>query len=151
MAEDACAPDKRHQFMHEGRVVYEWDQTLSDVNVYVAVPPGCRAKDLFCDIQPQSLRLGLKPNPPYLQVWHEGARLGKQLLQAPCTSLLHVLLAGHAVRSREDSPKPVDARWGAAGVACSCCACWRHAQMMCACNAQTQRTGASTFHFKKLK
>eukprot|EP00227_Mantoniella_beaufortii_P015885 CAMPEP_0197592202 /NCGR_PEP_ID=MMETSP1326-20131121/14923_1 /TAXON_ID=1155430 /ORGANISM="Genus nov. species nov., Strain RCC2288" /LENGTH=41 /DNA_ID= /DNA_START= /DNA_END= /DNA_ORIENTATION= len=37
---DKLAPSKRHAFTHEGRVVYEWDQTLEEVNCYVTVPPG---------------------------------------------------------------------------------------------------------------
>ena len=64
---DALAPSTRHEFRHDGRLVYTWDQTLSDVNMYVEVPPGVRAKDLFCEIKHQSISLGLKPNPPYLQ------------------------------------------------------------------------------------
>jgi CS domain len=62
------APSTRHQFLHEGRVIYEWDQTISEVNLYVQVPPGVKAKDLFVIIDSQHLSLGVKPNPPYLNV-----------------------------------------------------------------------------------
>mmetsp|Transcript_10110 Transcript_10110/g.17604 ORF Transcript_10110/g.17604 Transcript_10110/m.17604 type:complete len:157 (+) Transcript_10110:60-530(+) len=68
---DALAPVQRHQFrVGEGdssRTVYEWDQTFTDVNLYVQVPPGTPGKGLFCDIQVNSIKLGLKLNPPYLQ------------------------------------------------------------------------------------
>lgn len=50
------------------RVVYEWDQSFSEVNMYVPVPPGVRAKELYCDLTSTTIKFGLKPNPPYLQV-----------------------------------------------------------------------------------
>jgi hypothetical protein len=34
---DQLAPSERHKYVHEGKVVYEWDQTLSEVNIYVQV------------------------------------------------------------------------------------------------------------------
>jgi hypothetical protein len=36
---DMLAPSERHAFTHQGRVVYEWDQTLGEVNLYVQVGP----------------------------------------------------------------------------------------------------------------
>jgi hypothetical protein len=60
------APSKRHTFKHEGRVVYEWDQTLSEVNVYVATPPGVRGRDLDVSNERQRLKFGLRGNPPFL-------------------------------------------------------------------------------------
>ena len=48
--------------------MYEWDQTLVEVNLYVPVPPGVRAKQLFCDVERTHLRFGLAPNPPFLDV-----------------------------------------------------------------------------------
>ncbi|KAJ9519370.1 hypothetical protein QJQ45_023166 [Haematococcus lacustris] len=63
---DSLAPSSRHQYVHQGRVVYEWDQAFSEVNIYVQVPPGVRAKQLYCDIGLNSLKFGVSPNPPYL-------------------------------------------------------------------------------------
>ncbi|GMH44637.1 hypothetical protein BSKO_12589 [Bryopsis sp. KO-2023] len=63
---DQLAPTERHKFTHEGRVIYEWDQTLSEVNLYIEVPPGVGGRELFCDISRTHLRVGMKPNPPYL-------------------------------------------------------------------------------------
>lgn len=58
----------RHVVSHSGRAVYEWDQTLEEVNAYVPAPPGVRACHLDCQFGCASLRLGLAGNPPYMQV-----------------------------------------------------------------------------------
>ncbi|GFR49668.1 hypothetical protein Agub_g11814, partial [Astrephomene gubernaculifera] len=63
---ERLAPSTRHQFKHNGQVVYEWDQTFSEVNIYVNVPPGISAKQLYVDISTKHLRFGVTPNPPYL-------------------------------------------------------------------------------------
>ncbi len=65
---DKLAPSERHVFSHQGRKVYEWDQTLAEVNVYVETPPGIRAKDMFCDILRQHIRFGMQGNPPFMDV-----------------------------------------------------------------------------------
>ena len=69
---DKLAPSERHKFIHQGRVVYEWDQTFSEVDVYIEVPPGVRAKELYVDFTTHHVRVGIKPNPPYLDVSGEG-------------------------------------------------------------------------------
>lgn len=63
---DKLAPSKRHAFKHEGRVVYEWDQTLEDLNLYVRVPPGVSAKQLDVKIATGSVTIGIRGNPPYM-------------------------------------------------------------------------------------
>jgi len=65
---DKLAPSERHVFQHDGRKVYEWDQTLSEVNLYIETPPGVRAKELFCDITKQHVKFGVKGNPPFLDL-----------------------------------------------------------------------------------
>ena len=65
---ERLAPSERHQFLHNGEVVYEWDQSLSEVNLYIAVPEGVRAKQLYVDISNGHIRVGIAPNPPYLDV-----------------------------------------------------------------------------------
>lgn len=65
---DRLAPSQRHQFVHQGQVVYEWDQTFSEVNIYVQVPPGVKGKQLFVDLAGSHVRFGIKPNPPFLDV-----------------------------------------------------------------------------------
>eukprot|EP00294_Goniomonas_avonlea_P003995 CAMPEP_0114549370 /NCGR_PEP_ID=MMETSP0114-20121206/5492_1 /TAXON_ID=31324 /ORGANISM="Goniomonas sp, Strain m" /LENGTH=269 /DNA_ID=CAMNT_0001734049 /DNA_START=18 /DNA_END=828 /DNA_ORIENTATION=+ len=57
---------KRKQFKHGDQVVYEWDQSLDEVNIYITMPPGCLAKHLTVDIKAQHLKIGITGNPPYL-------------------------------------------------------------------------------------
>lgn len=52
---------------HDGRAVYEWDQTLEEVNAYVPAPPGVRACHVQCAFASTAVRLGLAGNPPYMQ------------------------------------------------------------------------------------
>jgi hypothetical protein len=57
---------ERRAFVHEGREIYQWDQTLEEVNVYVKPPPGVRAAMLDCTFSAGHLKLGLKGNKPFL-------------------------------------------------------------------------------------
>ncbi|KFM22715.1 NudC domain-containing protein 2 [Auxenochlorella protothecoides] len=43
---DRVAPTETHAYVHNGQKVYEWNQTLSDINIFIDLPPGARAKDL---------------------------------------------------------------------------------------------------------
>ncbi|KAG6550638.1 hypothetical protein Mapa_007735 [Marchantia paleacea] len=63
---EKLAPDKRHKFVHNQQTVYEWDQTLDEVNIYIPLPPNVPSRMLYCTIKPQHLELGIKGNPPYL-------------------------------------------------------------------------------------
>lgn len=65
---ERLAPSTRHVFTHQGRTVYEWDQTLTEVNMYIPVPPDLRAKEIFCDITKQHLKFGRHGNPPFMDV-----------------------------------------------------------------------------------
>lgn len=68
-AEEALAPTSRHQYkLPDGRVAYEWSQSLDDVTVFVLVPPGVRGKDLDVRIENRRCTLGIRGNPPYLDV-----------------------------------------------------------------------------------
>jgi len=58
--------DGRHKFVHSGRTIYEWEQSLEEVNVYIAPPPGVTAKHIACTITPKHLTLGIKGNPPFI-------------------------------------------------------------------------------------
>ena len=40
--------------------------------MYVQVPPGVRARDMFCDIEQRHVRFGLRGNPPFLDVSARG-------------------------------------------------------------------------------
>ncbi len=58
---------ERHEFWHEGRLIYAWHQSLEAVHVVAAAPPGVRARNVRCDFTATHLVLGLKGNPPYLE------------------------------------------------------------------------------------
>jgi hypothetical protein len=51
-----------------GRTIYEWDQSVDEVNMYIAPPKGLRAKDFTVKIDVSHIEVGLKGNPPYLNV-----------------------------------------------------------------------------------
>ena len=61
-----AAVPKRTAFTHDGRAIYEWEQSLDEVRVFVRPPPEVRAKDVECVIRSNSVRLGIKGNPPFL-------------------------------------------------------------------------------------
>ncbi|KAK7286825.1 hypothetical protein RJT34_22099 [Clitoria ternatea] len=63
---EKLAPEKRHNFVHNGQKVFEWDQTLDEVNIYINLPPNVHSKQFYCKIQSKHLELGIKGNPPYL-------------------------------------------------------------------------------------
>eukprot|EP01026_Neomeris_dumetosa_P011432 TRINITY_DN14107_c0_g1_i2.p2 TRINITY_DN14107_c0_g1~~TRINITY_DN14107_c0_g1_i2.p2 ORF type:complete len:161 (-),score=6.56 TRINITY_DN14107_c0_g1_i2:132-614(-) len=64
---DKLAPDSRHSFVYNGQTVYEWNQTLQEVNMFIQLPKGLTAKQLECDIQSENIKIGIIGNPPYLQ------------------------------------------------------------------------------------
>lgn len=57
---------KRLAYRHQGRTIYEWEQTLEDVTLFITPPPGVTAKMIDCTINARSMSLGLKGNPPFL-------------------------------------------------------------------------------------
>ncbi|XP_065044748.1 uncharacterized protein LOC135676938 [Musa acuminata AAA Group] len=63
---EKLAPDKRHSFSHGGQKVFEWDQTLDEVNIYIDLPANVPKKLFYCKIQSAHIELGIKGNPPYL-------------------------------------------------------------------------------------
>ena len=60
--------DGRLAFQYKGRTVYEWEQNLEEVHVYITPPPGVRAKMLDIGISPTHLKIGIKGNPPFINV-----------------------------------------------------------------------------------
>lgn len=50
----------RQKFEFKGRTVYEWDQSLEEVRIYVKPPPTIKARDIACKITSTHLSLGLK-------------------------------------------------------------------------------------------
>lgn len=56
----------RKVFVHDGRVIYEWEQDLSEVRVFIRPPAGVTAKMVDCKITASHFKLGLKGNPPFM-------------------------------------------------------------------------------------
>ncbi|EWM30280.1 CS-like domain protein [Nannochloropsis gaditana] len=50
----------RLKFEYDGRTIYEWEQTLEDVSIFVTPPSGVKASMLRCTIASSHLTLGLK-------------------------------------------------------------------------------------------
>jgi hypothetical protein len=52
--------DGRFQFEFAGRLIYEWEQSLDDVNLYIKPPAGTRGENIDIQILPHHLRVGLR-------------------------------------------------------------------------------------------
>mmetsp|Transcript_14453 Transcript_14453/g.17570 ORF Transcript_14453/g.17570 Transcript_14453/m.17570 type:complete len:226 (+) Transcript_14453:135-812(+) len=50
----------RYIFEFNGQKIYEWDQNLEEVNIYIDAPPGIPARNFDIIIEPMRLRVGLK-------------------------------------------------------------------------------------------
>ena len=46
--------------------MFEWDQTLEEVNMYIELPKGVPTKLFRCTIQAGHVEVGIRGNPPYL-------------------------------------------------------------------------------------
>ncbi|KAG4920583.1 hypothetical protein JHK86_049396 [Glycine max] len=77
---EKLAPEKRHSFVHNGQKVFEWDQTLDEVNIYITLPPNVHSKQFYCKIQSKHLELGIKGNPPYLNKRDKGQTWASPIL-----------------------------------------------------------------------
>jgi hypothetical protein len=56
----------RIPFQHQGETIYEWEQSLEEIRIFIHPPPGIKAKDLVIDIQSNQVKVGLKNKPPFL-------------------------------------------------------------------------------------
>ena len=53
--------ENRYIFEFQGKKIYEWEQSLEDVTIYIDVPPGKdKASDFDIEIRASKLRVGLK-------------------------------------------------------------------------------------------
>lgn len=62
----------RLRFEHEGRLIYEWEQSLDEVNIYIIPPPGLKAKEIDIVILHDRLRVGVKGTPPFIDEFTGG-------------------------------------------------------------------------------
>lgn len=58
--------DGRITFEYEGRKVYEWEQSIDDVNIYIKPPPDVTRQMLVVVMSPGHLLIGLKGTPPFI-------------------------------------------------------------------------------------
>jgi len=56
----------RVKFEHEGRTIYEWDQSLTEVNIYLEPPPDVPRKMLEVVISHRHLLVGIKGTPAFI-------------------------------------------------------------------------------------
>lgn len=63
----ACDPG-RPRCRTAGRTIYEWQQSLSEVELFITVPDGVKASMIECEITMERLKLGLAGNPPFIDV-----------------------------------------------------------------------------------
>lgn len=55
----------RYEFRHDGKLIYEWEQTLDEVNIYVKPPP-VTSDMIECKFKPSRVTVGLRGNPPFI-------------------------------------------------------------------------------------
>lgn len=85
--------------------MYEWDQTLSEVNIYIEVPPGVTAKLLDVAITRERLTVAIKGKPPYINV-SRGAEAGRRC-RDPCAGPVGSVPIGSAAVARADLIPPL--------------------------------------------
>jgi hypothetical protein len=56
----------RLKYEYEGRTIYEWEQNLNEVLIYINPPPGITKKELEIDISHRHLKIGIKNTAPYI-------------------------------------------------------------------------------------
>lgn len=56
----------RIQFKHQGRQIYEWEQSIDEVNIYISPPPNITKDLLDIKISSNHLIVGLKGADPFI-------------------------------------------------------------------------------------
>jgi len=63
-----CPPSgPRNQYIHNSRLVYEWDQSPKSATIYIKPPKGIKRNDLDIKIDARNLRVGRKGKPSFLR------------------------------------------------------------------------------------
>ena len=55
-----------YKFEHNGQTIYEWEQSLEEVNIFVTPPPGVTRTMIEIHIMHTHLSIGLKGVPPFI-------------------------------------------------------------------------------------
>jgi hypothetical protein len=65
---EKLAPSSRHSVVAGDRVVYQWSQTLTDVDIFVPLPPvpSLKAKMIYVNMMRCALEFGLVNTDPYM-------------------------------------------------------------------------------------
>lgn len=58
---------ERQPHLHNGRVIYEWDQDAQQANVYIKPPGGLQKSDFEITIMPHDIIVGRKGKKPFLR------------------------------------------------------------------------------------
>jgi CS domain len=56
----------RLQFEHDGKIIYEWEQSLDEVNIYIVPPVGLPSNMIDVVISHRHVLIGLKGSPPFI-------------------------------------------------------------------------------------
>ena len=56
----------RIKFEHEGRTIYEWEQSLTEVNIYLEPPADIPSRMFDIVITHRHLKIGIKNAPPFI-------------------------------------------------------------------------------------
>ncbi|CXI35321.1 CS domain protein, putative [Plasmodium berghei] len=84
--------NKRHKYMNNGVLIYEWEQTIDEVNIYINMNSNINKNDLDINIKSKRVNIGLKGAKSFL----EGELFS--LIDEECSywyiddNILHILL-----------------------------------------------------------
>jgi hypothetical protein len=56
----------RHRFVHDGNLIYEWEQSIDEVNIYIKPPPDLPKAKLNIQISHSHLIVGIKDLNPFI-------------------------------------------------------------------------------------
>lgn len=78
---DRLAPDSRHSVVFQDRVVYQWSQTLNDVDIFVPLPSEQKisAKAFFVNMRRRHLDFGIVGTGPYMKVCSAARTCAEQM------------------------------------------------------------------------
>ena len=82
--------EKRKRFEHDGRVIYEWEQNIEQLDMWIVPPPGVTAKMIDCVISNTHFRIGIKGNPPFIDQDLHAAVIVSESLWMMEDGVLHI-------------------------------------------------------------
>mmetsp|Transcript_71345 Transcript_71345/g.111743 ORF Transcript_71345/g.111743 Transcript_71345/m.111743 type:complete len:334 (+) Transcript_71345:88-1089(+) len=63
----SCKSNGRSRYLLKGRVLYEWEQTSTNVTLYTKPPEGVQTTSLEVSIYPRHLKIGRRGKPPWMK------------------------------------------------------------------------------------